>query len=177
MQLLPFRQYGEEDVINLYALVEASGDAGCLAEAVSMNPSIVDEFVDGGLAPYSKMYSPRIATAAKAQLATSGSDAKVVGVMLYNVREYDDLGRKLILENQRYNELQVVISGQTCPMLRQGMVTVKGFDGVAGPGSGIGVSNAGAGNWKVLAAGAAGSLGQFLSTTGNNGQAIAFINI
>ena len=177
MQLLPFRQYAEEDVINLYSLVEASGDAGCLTELVSFNPSETDEMVDGGLAPYAGMYSPRIATKAKIQLATSGSEAKGVGMALWNVRETDDLGRKLILDNQRYNELQVVISGQTLPVLRRGIVTVKGFAGTAGPGSGIGVDNAGAGGWKVLAAGASNSLGQFLSSTGTLGQAVAFLNV
>lgn len=176
MFLKPFRQYDEADVVNLYSLVENSGDAGDLCELVSMNPSALDGF-GGNISPFAGIQIPRKETLAKVRLATSGSECLVIGMSLWNVRESDALGRPLQYDYQRWAELQVVYSGQTLPVLTRGIVHISGFTGTPGPGSGIGVDSGGAGRWSVLPVCQTPNLGKFLSSTGADGAAIAFLNI
>lgn len=176
MNLKPFRQYDENDVINLFSLAEASGDAGCLAELQAWNPSDSDGYDNNNeLSPFIGQAIPRYVNKAKVKLATSGNTNSVLGALLWNVRELDSLGRPLIYNAQRYQELQVVTSGQSVPILTRGLLTVSGFTGTPGPGSGIQVDDNGLGNWKVVHSSVTPSLGKFLSSTGADGYAIALI--
>lgn len=174
MKIKPFRSYDEHEVINLYSLLEDSGNAGDFVEYVSWNPSDSDGY-DGStnLSPFGGISIPRYVSKAKVKLATSGSENVVAGILLYDVRTNDALGRPLIFDAQRYNELQVVYSGQTVPMCKRGMVVISGFAGTPAPGSGIGVHNSTAGGWKVLGPAVTPSLGKFLSSTGADGYAVA----
>lgn len=178
MNIKPFRQYDENDVINLFSLAEASGDAGCLAELQAWNPSDSDGYdINNELSPFAGQAIPRYVNKAKVKLATSGNNNTVIGALLWNVRENDALGRPLIYNAQRYLELQVVTSGQTIPLMTRGILTVSGFVGTPGVGSGIQVSDAGLGDWKVVHSSVTPSLGKFLSSTGADGYAIAWLNI
>ncbi len=178
MNIKPFRQYDENDVINLFSLAEASGNAGDLAELVSWNPSDSDGYdINNELSPFAGQAIPRYVNKAKVKLATSGSNALVLGALLWNVREQDALGRPLIYNAQRYQELQVVTSGQTVPIMTRGLLTVSGFTGTPAAGSGIQVDDAGNGNWKVVHSSVTPSLGKFLSSTGADGYAIALLHV
>lgn len=189
MNLKPIRQFDENDVINFYSLVEASGNAGELVEYVSWNPSADDAYTTDNLSPFGGTSVPRYVNAAKVKLATSGNESNVAGLLLVDVRQTDQLGRPLIYDAQRWNELNVVYSGQTVPLAKRGIFLVSGFTGTPGPGSGIGVSTGGNGNWRVLFPNAftptlnnptgvnTTSLGRFLSQTGANGYAFAYLDV
>ena len=174
MKLKPFRGYDEAEVVNLYSLTENSGNAGDAVELVSWNPSD-DEGYGVNLSPYAGMQIPRYERKSKVKLATRGNERKVLGIMLWNVRETDDLGRKLIYDPQRYNELQTVTSGQSVPVLVRGYVMASGFTGPSpSPGSGVGVDQLG--QWTVTGLNVTNVIGTFLSSTGSDGYAAAFIN-
>lgn len=178
MKIKPFRQYDENDVINLYSLAESSGNQGDLAELVSWNPSDSDGYdVGAELSPFAGITIPRYVSKAKVKLATSGNENMVLGALLWDVRETDVLGRPLIYTAQRYQELQVVVSGQAVPIVTKAVLIVSGFTGTPGVGSGIGVDNSGLGNWKVIGKDATPRLGTWLSTTGADGYAVARLNI
>jgi len=172
MKLKPFRSYEESNVVNLYSLVEASGNAGDAVEMVSWNPS-ADEGFGPNLAPYGGMTIPRYERLSKVKLATRGSERKVLGIALWNVRETSDLGFPLIYDLQRYNEIHTVTSGQSLPVLVRGYVMASGFNGTPGPGSGIGINSAG--QWNVTGVDVTPVIGRFLSSTGADGYAAAFI--
>lgn len=188
MRIKPFRAYDENDVLAIYSLAEASGDAGCMVEYQSLNPSNWDGYnVNAGLEAFPGMSIPRYVNNGKVKLATSGNEVNVLGMLVWDVRETDALGRKLIYDAQRYAELHCVTSGQTVPVLKRGMVFASGFTGTPNVGSGIGVSNNGLGDWTVLhptqfTPGVTGtflkqSLGRFLSQTGADGFALAYIDV
>lgn len=178
MNLKPFRSYDEHDVINLMSLAEASGNAGDLVENQSFNPSDWDGYdVNQNLAPFAGMTIPRYVNKAKVKLATSGSTNNVVGALLWNVRSTDPLGQPLIYNAQRYAELQVVYSGQTVPICKRGILVVSGYEGVAGPGSGIAAGDGGLGAWKVVGINATPILGRFMSQSGSDGYAIGYLNV
>lgn len=178
MRLKPFRSYDEHDVVNLFSLAEASGNAGELVTFQSFNPSDWDGYdVNQNLAPFPGMTIPRYVNKAKVALAASGTTNLVVGALLYDVRTTDALGRPLIYDAQRYHELQVVYSGQTVPICKRGMLVVSGYEGTAGPGSGIAAADGGAGNWKVIGVNATPSLGRWLSQSGADGFAVAYLNV
>lgn len=176
MRLKPFRSYDESDVINLYALTEGSASAGDLVKFGTWNPDDSDSYT-GNLAPFAGMRIPRMVSNARVSLASSGTVNTVVGAILWSVSETDALTRPLIYTPERYNALQVVTSGQNCPILKRGILTCSGFDGTPGPGSGIGVSNTTAGAWSVIGPAVTPSLGKWLSTTGADGYALAFLNV
>lgn len=178
MRLKPFRAYDEHDVINLYSLVENSGNAGELVQFVSWNPSDSDGY-DGSnnLAPFGGITIPRYVNKAKVSLSTSGSTLNVVGALLWDVRQTDALGRPLIYDAQRWQELQVVYSGQTVPICKRGILIVSGYEGTAGAGSGIAAGDGGLGAWKVVDITATPILGRFMSTSGADGFAVAYLNV
>ena len=178
MQLKPFRQYDENDVINLYSLAQNSGNAGDLVQFQSFNPSDWDGYdVNNNLAPFPGMSIPRYVNKAKVALGTSGNTNLIVGMALWNVRESDPLGRPLIYDAQRYAELHVVTSGQTLPILKRGWVVISGYEGTAGAGSGISAGDSTAGAWKVIGPAVTPSLGKFLSQSGADGYAFAYLNV
>lgn len=177
MRIKPFRQYDEHDVINLYSLAEASGNAGELVELQAWNPTDSDGY-DGStnFAPFNGISIPRYVNKAKVRLATSGNTNIVLGAMLWDVRETDALGRPLNFDAQRYYELQVATSGQTVPVMTKGMLLVSGHEGTPGPGSGIATADGGLGNYKVVGPAVTPNIGRWLSSTGSDGYAFAYIN-
>lgn len=177
MKIKPFRQFDEHDVINLYSLTQDSGNAGDLVKFGTWNPSDSDGYAGGNLAPFAGMSIPRYVNKATVSLSTSGSTTACVGALLWDVRTVDALGRPLIYDAQRWLELQVVYSGQTVPIVKRAILVVSGYEGTAGPGSGIGAGDSTAGAWKVLGLDATPSLGKFMSQSGADGYAVAYLNV
>lgn len=185
MKLKPFRDYSEHDVRNLFAF---SGNAAAmgLPGGQSASPGDVVSIVVGvntqvlpftissnfGSAISNRVYSPKYETIAKVGWATTGT--KPYGILLYGVQELDKYGSFLRFDPARKAELQVVVSGETVPILRKGLVTVSGYTGVAGAGSGITVGASG--QWVVSAAGAANSFGTFVGPADTEGYALAEVN-
>jgi hypothetical protein len=178
MQIKPFRAYDENDVLNIYSLAEASGNAGDLVQYQSLNPSDWDGYdMNNNLAPFPGMSIPLYVNKAKVAQSTSGSTTNVLGMAIWNTRQSDPLGRPLIYTPDRYMELHVVTSGQTLPVLKRGMVFVSGYEGTANAGSGIAAGDGGLGAWKVVGKDVTPNLGKWLSQSGADGYALAYLNV
>ena len=139
--LKPFRQYSENDVVNLFAYsgTAENGAAGIVATkglAVKVavgwtndaNSNPVELLGSVG-ASYNNVVSQRYGVKPKVVIAGSG-DA-VLGVTLMDVRELDENGEKLVFNPRKAAEMGVVLSGQAVPILTKGLVTYSGGSNVA----------------------------------------------
>ena len=194
LRLLPFRQYNENDVINLFAneTVDASpstngnGSAGVLVKLLSGN--IKDDAIEYNTDSYlGKTDYPYVGAAQypsvplRVTAATAG--APVMGVTLRQTLLADENGEKLIYYPQKREELQAVLKGQAGPVARKGMFmfdeTAYEKDSNFAPGN-VAVVSANAGKMSGVAwASTSGEtiVGYILGTgnrTSKNGQADQF---
>ncbi len=132
--LRPFRQYSENDVVNLYAysgdsslvrkglVVKIQGD-GFAPDTTSNGYDVNARLGDVGAA-YNNVVSQRYGATPKVAAAASGDRA--LGLTLMDIRETDENGEKLIFNPRKAAEMNVVISGQAVPILTKGVVMYSG---------------------------------------------------
>ena len=185
--LLPFRQYDDNDVINMFAMEGTDKAAGTLVKvsAANLNDDLVD-LVDGGsafLTSRGNAYSPLAVNPLRVALAGSGDSA--LGILIRDVRDTDENGEKLRFYPQKKEELQCVLSGESVPIATKGVFTLLegAFTGAVIPAAGTDVYGHAAGKLG-LKAGTAVKVGQVLATgsraagdTHAGGYAIVNINI
>ena len=70
---------------------------------------------------YNNTVSQRWGVAANVQLTDGGNDETVLGITLYDVREYDENGEALKFHPRKADELQSVLSGQAVPIATRGL--------------------------------------------------------
>jgi hypothetical protein len=128
--LLPFRQYDEADVINIYSysgsiptnrgtFVKCAFPSGWRSDDtdLSLLGSVGASFVNTN--------SQRWGTyAAVTSCAATGDYA--VGMTLFDVREQDENGQLLKFHPRKAAEMQVVLSGQTVPLATRGLFLWSG---------------------------------------------------
>jgi len=132
-RLKPFRDYSEHDVINLFsfddtAIILDANAAGivhagsCVKVKTgwSNDAETTDMIADVGAA-YNNTVSQRWGVAANVQLTDGGNDETVLGITLYDVREYDENGEALKFNPRKADELQSVLSGQAVPVATRGL--------------------------------------------------------
>ena len=141
LRLLPFRQYAEQDVVNMFALQASdintvttgagSGDAGVWVKVtqggLNDGPTTYDNQygsylgMDPSAVPYvGRDQYPRVTT--EVGVAHSGDAA--VGVTLYQTAKEDENGQKLLYYPQKKLETQSVLPGESVPVLKRGIITV-----------------------------------------------------
>lgn len=176
MKLKPFRDYSEHDVVNLFALTTASGDAGqAVKVAVGWKNNDIHSFSNMN-SQIPNVYMPRHSVNARVALTVSG-DAKPFGMLLYGIREKGYLDYPLIFDTVRKEEMQVVVSGEAVPIVRKGLFLVSGFAGTPNIGSGVSPSDSNAGEWKVTnGTAAANNFGEFLGPVDAQGFALVQVN-
>ena len=149
-KLLPFRQYDDNDVINMFAYDGTNVGAGTIVKvsAANLNDDLID-LVDGGdafLTTQGNAYSPLAVNPLKIDAADSGDAA--LGILVRDVRETDENGEKLRFYPQKKEELQCVLSGESVPVATKGVFTfLEGaFSGslVPAPNTELGVRDDGA---------------------------------
>lgn len=166
-RLLPFRQYDENDVINLFALktnvnlkavgVNEDGDNadGVLVSVENgnkakdvINLDNAGDFFASYNSPIGRNQYPE--NPLKIVPASSGN-FNAIGVTLRSTLAVDENGESLLFNPVKKDELQAVLSGQTVPVLSKGVVTLtqKAVDGTPAPGSALGVSST-AGKFAAL---------------------------
>ena len=156
-RLLPFRQYDENDVINLFALTTstnllttkpaADGDHcdGVFVGVSNGNAgdSVID--LDDGNDVFFQNYSSPLGRnpypTNPMKVAAAGSGSAVMGVTLKSTLSIDENNEQLLFNPVKKDELQAVLSGQTVPVLTKGVVTltakaVEGAEHAQGPGAG-----------------------------------------
>lgn len=125
--LRPFRNYDEKDVINLFSLSGTiPATAGLLVKVVegykATNEPI--EMLGSVGASYGNTVSQRYGAYAK--VARAGAGEKAVGILLKDVKEVDENGEQLKFNPRKAGEMDVVISGQACPIVTKGQFLYSG---------------------------------------------------
>lgn len=133
-KLLPFRDYDEHEVINLFAL-DGLATAGTFVSASVFNPM-------NGMFAYSPVgyqhagvTSYRFVNQNKVVQATSGAARNdVLGVTLYDVAEVDSNGIQLVFNRKLAEQKEIIVSGETVPVLRRGLMCVgpNAYNGTPG---------------------------------------------
>lgn len=159
LRLLPFRQYDDNDVVNMYALADAavndnvtgvgSGDAGVFVKVTAGNFDLdpvsyaSDSYLGKTDYPHIGANSyPKVNL--KVEPAASGDSA--LGLTLRQTAKYDENGEKLLYYRQKAEELMCVLPGQAVPVATRGVFTLgpSAIDGTLTVGSGFKLStNAG----------------------------------
>lgn len=126
--LRPFRQYGEVEVRNLFAL-DGTGLNGQLVsyQTGSQSPETADGYSALSVgAAYSNIVSSRYLNNRRVRPAVvTDLKSQIAGVTLHTTAEFDENGQKLLLQNPDHVfERGFVISGQTVPLVKRGLLTV-----------------------------------------------------
>jgi len=157
--LLPFRQYAEEDVLNLYrwsgSVPANKGTVVSITSGWVSDRNDLD-FLGSVGAGYANTVSERYGVRPYVSAAATG-DAGVLGMTLYDVKETDENGEKFIFRKDKMEENDVVLSGQAVPVVTRGVFLYSGItDGVPSAGGLLYASggqliatNPGAGSTKV----------------------------
>jgi len=142
-RLLPFRQYDENDVVNLFALnadslskdlklmkpsaddINADGvlvsvENGNMTENDVISLGEDDRFMNSYDSPVGR--NPYPTNPLKIAPAASGSQP--LGVTLNQTLAVDENGESLLFNPVKKDEFQAVLSGQTVPVLGKGIITV-----------------------------------------------------
>ena len=179
IRLLPFRQYAEEDVVNLFASTEANdkvsdssdGDAGVFVKVSTGGGDFGKDPVGYETNSYlGKTDYPFIGrnqypvVPLKVEAASSGDAC--VGVTLLQTAQKDENDEKLLYYPQKKLETQSVLTGEAVPVLGKGIITLdkdSAIDGSVSPGDYLQLS-ANAGKVTGVADAAAWTIGQVLAT-------------
>ena len=136
LRILPFRQYDENDVVNLFALVgegntqttdSGDGDAGVFVQVASGNfgadpvSYATNSYLGKTDYPFvGRNQYPGVPLRCKP--ATAGNS--VLGITLLQTAQQDENGEKLLYNPQKKEELQCVLPGQAVPVLTRGIITL-----------------------------------------------------
>ena len=148
-RLLPFRQYDENDVINLFAnaasdaspTTNGNGSAGVFVSIQAGNFSkdpitYVDRTELSASYAHTRNQYPEVQL--KVSAAAVGAKAgEVIGLTLKQTLEADENGEKLLYNPVKKDELQAVLSGQAVPVVSRGVftLTTDAIDNDGGYGS------------------------------------------
>jgi len=178
LRILPFRQYDENDVINLFALEGAYvnesttgssyGDAGVFVKvsAGDFDKDPVSYSDDSYLGktdyPFIKAQYPSV----NLKCAPAVSGEPLLGITLRQTAQYDENGEKLLYNPVKAEELFCVMPGQAVPVATRGMftLTADGYSGSMGVGSGIALSAVESGKVVPCAANSADKVGTVIGT-------------
>ena len=164
LRILPFRQYDENDVINMFALGNAYvnesttgssfGDAGVFV-AVDTADFNADPVTYGTDSYLGKTDYPFVganqypSVSLKVKPAVSGT--ALLGLTLRQTAKYDENGEKLLYYPQKKEELQCVLPGQAVPVATRGVFTISSaaYTGSLTVGGGIKLTTGVAASGKV----------------------------
>lgn len=180
--LRPFRDYSEHDVVNLFAFdytVEGEATRGALVkikDGWTAHSADVDAFgstPDMNSWSLNNVVNLRYGLTALVDYADSGDTP--LGMILYDVKETDENGEKLIYNPRKAAEMQVAVSGQAVPVLTKGLVMVNGVDGT--PAAGGLAWSADDGQISATSGGAKKQIGMFMGVKGTGGDVLLKLDI
>lgn len=178
LRILPFRQYDENDVINLFALDEASanesltdtgaGDAGVFVKVSAgdfdKDPVSYSDNSYLGKTDYPFIKAQYPSVNLECSPAISGDSC--LGITLRQTAKYDENGEKLLYNPIKADESFSVMPGQAVPVATRGVFTLVegGYSGALAVGGGIALSNLESGKVIPCAATAAEKIGTVIGT-------------
>ena len=177
--LKAFRQYDEHDVVNLFSLtgnsITVPFNKGTLVAVTGdgwKNGASSDlEMLGNPGAAFTNTVSQRYGVPACVTVAATGDN--ILGITLYDVKETDENGEKLIYNPRKAAELQAVVSGQAVPVLTKGVVLYNGVGGTPAAG---GVAYAAA-NGVISAVNSGKVVGKFLGVKDADGNVLVKIEL
>ena len=156
LRILPFRQYSDHDVVNMYAVIGSdvltsttdtgAGDAGVFVKVSDGNfdndPVTYQTNSYLGKTDYPFVGTTDMYPEVNLKITGSTSGEIPLGMTLYQTAKNDENGEKLLYNPQKQEELQAMLPGQAVPVATKGIFTLaaSAFDGgVASyaPGKGI----------------------------------------
>ena len=170
-RILPYRDYSEHDVVNLFSLdttsltladcKEASSgahDSGVVVAVSAGSATLPGDMydTDSGLATSGKLRDYLGATFNSAHIGYNAypfngmtvepEDAagdKAIGITLRETLAFDENGEKMLYYKQKLDEAQGVLPGQTVPVLTRGLVMlgVRAFEAAPSVGNKLVVSS------------------------------------
>jgi hypothetical protein len=133
-RLLPNRSINEKDVINNYSFDSNSGEAGTFVK-VSAGNLTLDPVEYGDFGPFANSLGNATSqypfVPQKVSTAGTGDAGLVLGMLLRDVREFDENGERLLYYPQKKFDLQCVLSGEAVPVATRGVVDIN-VRGLAG---------------------------------------------
>lgn len=128
-KLLPFRDYDEHEVVNLFAL-DGLATAGTLVTASVFNPMLETANVFATMPigyQHGSITSYRWINQNKVVVSTSGHTRyDVLGLTLYDVKEVNEHNQALIYQGRdELDAKEIVLSGETVPIVRRGLFRLK----------------------------------------------------
>ncbi len=183
--LKAFRDFSEHDVIALYTYsgsFPVNKGTFVKIDSVGARYNDVEEIIGTPGASFLNTQSPRWGVAPKVVASTTTGE-QIVGMLLYDGKELDENGNKLIYNPRKAAEMEVFISGQCAPLVTKGTFLYSGdrYEGTVTAGAKAYVSG---GQLIVKQAAFASSLnvepfhvGQFLGGTGADGSVLFRLNI
>ena len=139
LRILPFRQYSDHDVVNLFSIVDADvldatsdaagggGDAGVFVSVTSGNfdqdPVTYQTNSYLGDTSYPFLGTTEMYPEVNLRVTGATSGTHPLGLTLYQTAKNDENGEKLLYNPVKKDELQAVLSGQACPVATKGLFT------------------------------------------------------
>ena len=170
IRLLPFRQYAEEDVVNLFASTKANdkvsdsgdGDAGVFVQVsagdLSLDPIQYEDNSYLGKTDYPFIGRDQYPVVPLKVEAADTTQA-CLGVSLLQTAQKDENDEKLLYYPQKKLETQSVLTGEAVPILTKGVVTLAASANVNGARATVGdLSDFAPGNWIVVSSETAGKV-------------------
>lgn len=171
MNLKPFRDYSEHEVVNLYAAEEGNLSKGTFVSLVSFDPDNHSSY--GPTVPLTPNFARQNTYQVNARVRAATANTGVLGMTLFDVKTtlaYPFGTPTEFADPVRLAEQQIVPSGQAVPIVKRGMFEVMGFAGTPYPGAAAVI--VGTGQVGVAAAGTTPRVGTWLSSSGKDGGAI-----
>ncbi len=135
--LRPVRDYDEHDVLNLFKYSGSDTvNKGTFVKIMSGWTSDGEiHSSDPFASQYANVVSLRYGVRPSVTATATGESA--IGMMLYDVREVDENGEKLIFCPRKAAEMQVTMSGQAVPIVTRGVFLYSGVAGTVVPGASL----------------------------------------
>ena len=106
-------------------------------------------------------------------VTVADNDDNHLGITLYDVKETDENGEKLVFNPRKAAELQAVVSGQAVPVMTRGVVLYNGVGGTPAAG---GAAYAAA-NGVITATAGGSTIGKFLGAKDADGNVLVKIEL
>ena len=147
LRILPFRQYSDHDVINLFSVVAddvnasttasdaGKGDAGLFVKVADGNfdndPVEYQTNSYLGDTSYPFLGTTKMYPEVNLKITGAKGEDHCIGMTLYQTAKNDENGEKLLYNPQKREELQAMLPGQAVPIATKGIFTLSSsaFDG------------------------------------------------
>jgi hypothetical protein len=187
--LLPFRDYSEHEVLNLFACKTIANKGTLVAPVTNpisgSGPLNLSSNAPGAIYPNSVTNNFDLIGTVTPVVNYSGVPT-AIGLLLKDVREFDENGKKLVFDSRKAAEMDVVIKDiQAVPILVRGLILVNDIDttdrGGGGGNPDIGDaayvgSNGRIGTDGTVVGGTMPKIGRFLSSKDENGYCLVKVD-